>query len=212
MTVHRRLAIPLILLTIAALMWPLLADAQSPIKPRVRTEADITPDSACGALATGRHAWTRIVTEYQEPHARVNAEGYWVGCGFALPDDPPPPPQACTAPEVVRWSTGDAECRADGGQRLDHAATRLYRPPPGPVDGILSLQCTDGKLAPLVAGVCSRVTYCEASSWRSTDDGGATWITWSGRLAEGRIAYARREDGTRVRITCQDGRIRRAVQ
>lgn len=208
MTIFRRLSVALLLLPL--MLATSLADAQSPIKPRVRSEADITPDTACGALATGRHAWTRIVTEYQEPHARVNAEGYWVGCGFPVPDDPPPPPKACTAPEVVRWRTGDVECSAAGGQRLDHAATKLYRPTPGPVDGILSLQCTDGTLAPLVAGVCSRVSWCEASSWRSTDDGGRTWITWSGRLAEGRIAYARREDGTRVRITCQDGRIRRA--
>lgn len=210
MTIFRRLSVALLLLPLMLATSP--ADAQSPIKPRVRTEADITPDTACGALATGRHAWTRIVTEYQEPHARVNAEGYWVGCGFPVPDDPPPPPKACTAPEVVRWATGDVQCSAAGGQLLDHAATRLYRPTPGPVDGVLSLQCTDGTLAPLVAGVCSRVTWCVASSWRSTDDGGRTWITWSGRLAEGRIAYARREDGTRVRITCQDGRIRRAVQ
>lgn len=201
MHAHRSLALPLLLLAALTLLWPLAASPQA--EPPPPTVADITPDTACGAPSVGRYMGG--ILRYQVGGWRVDARGDWVRCTYA-----PPPPKGCSAPEVLRWSTGDVECRADGGQRIEHGATRLYRPPPGPVDGVLSLQCTDGRLAPLVAGVCSRVTWCEASSWRSTDDGGRTWISWSGRLAEGRIAYARREDGTRVRITCQDGRIRRA--
>lgn len=221
MTILRRLSVALLLPLMLATS---LADAQSPIKPRVRTEADITPDTACGALATGRHAWTRIVTEYQEPHARVNAAGYWVGCGFALPADPPPPPKACQAAPRVVWSTGAYTCSAGGGQRLEHGQRHTYRPPAGAVDGVHTLRCDDGRLAAEGASVCSRVSECVASGYRTSDtifvprpggeegdvDAVTVPLTWSGRLREGARAWATSEDGQRrAQITCERGQIRR---
>lgn len=129
----------------------------------------ITPNSECGALATGYKAdGSREIVTDTVPWAHVGADGVWTPCPVAQPK--PPEPRPCPATQGWRtWSVGEYECttRLAGtteARGLDRALasgeTGFWRQWLGPMRGQLIERCQDG-VRTVSGKTCAPATECD---------------------------------------------------
>lgn len=182
-------------LALGILLMPLLAMAQA-----------VTPNSACGASATGYKYGTRepiTLDAAAAQYLQVGPDGAWRFC--RPPPAPARAPADCTPPQPLTWGEGAQTCTGTAVSPIKHGATVVARTAAGPADGVLVLQCTDGTLSVRVA-TCDETAEC-VGSYTGSDDGGQTQWHWSGRLKEGARGVA--TAGVRTRpIECRGGRLR----
>lgn len=178
--------------------------------------ADITPNSPCGALATGyRHDDRKTVVTYQADGQYVNADGVWDNCPPAPPK--PPEPKPCpAAPAWKTWAVGGSTCTAQlagtaeaaGLDRtLAHGEEREWRQWLGAMRGQVTERCTDG-VRSVVSVSCAPATHCDTMISDIQREGRK--YAYDGRPVEKRVALGKSvdalaDDGSRWPITCVAG-------
>ena len=183
---------------IAALLFGLATVAQE----------QLTLDSPCGAPGVGRRNPDKVIEARSGvPGIHVDADGTWTTCEMPKP---PEPPRACTS-NGWKWQSFDGEvtCQSLAQVSIPPGQIRAYLTPAGPTSGVIVLSCPlgGGEIGVRVSA-CNRAVYCEASSYRGTDDGGTTWWRFAGILRDGGEARATEEGGERTRsIVCSGGRL-----
>lgn len=103
--------------------------------------ATITPDSACGAMATGKRPADDALFTGTIPNQRVGPDGYWRAC-----EAPAVAPGGCDAAPRVAWATGPHKCISDTERRPlrnGQSALLFQTATPGTV-GYLHEVCRDG--------------------------------------------------------------------
>lgn len=127
---------------------------------------DITPNSPCGELATGRRPDNGIVVgPYKAEGLYVNASGVWDRC--PMPGRVVEGPRGCPGAPNDIWEVDGSTCNStqsnqgparpalpDGGSWIANAANGRTR-------GAIAYRCTDGKLT-VLGSTCAPAATCPA--------------------------------------------------